>query len=114
MVPTSDSTKRKPSKAELARLLVARGRRRFLVVHSLLGSIVLWLTANAAFAIRGIFRGINGAYLVFAEMGVLLLAFPFALAIGWHQWRKFQKLASDGALSIGGPGTPRFQNDMEE
>ena len=92
----------KPSKTELVRTVVARGRFRFLVLHSSVGSIILWFAANGLFVIRGRFQSMSVAYLALLEMAVLLAAFPFAAAIGWLQWKKFQKMASAGDSSAGG------------
>ena len=108
MVHSNYSANKERFKAERVRTVVARGRFRFLVLHTLVGTIILWVAANASFLIRGRFYGTSLAYLLLLEMAVLFAAFPFALAIGWLQWKKFQKMAAsvDG-LSVGDQNATR-------
>lgn len=90
---------RKPFRAKLVRAIVARGRARFLVLYSLAGSVILWGAINLSFVIRGAFDGNDAAYVILLEALTLFIIFPFALAMAYYQWRKFEKIALVDGLS---------------
>ena len=93
--------------------IMARGRSRFLVIHSLTGTIILWIAVSGALMIRGSLHGLGVANVVFLEAVSLLTVFPFALAIAYFQWKKFHKMASMDGSSVGDQDTTGCQNDGE-
>jgi hypothetical protein len=92
-------------------LIVARGKLRFLVRHTLVGTIILWIVVSCALMIRRSFHGLSVAYVVFLETVSLPIVIPFALAIAYSQWRKFHKMASMDRLYVGDQDTTRGRND---
>ena len=81
--------------------IMARGRSRFLVIGSLTGTIILWIAVSGVLLIRGSLHGLGVANVVVS----LLAVFPFALAIAYFQWKKFQKMASMDGSSVGDQDT---------
>jgi len=105
---------KKQSTLKFFRFVIARGRSRFIIRSSLVGTIVLWIILSGAFAIRGMFHGLDAVYVVFMEAMGLLIIFPFAWAIACLQWKKLCKMASAEGLSVGDKNTTPGQDDGEK
>ena len=105
---------KKQSTLKVYRFVIARGRSRFIIRSTLVGTIVMWIILSGGFAIDGMFHGLD-ALLVFL-MGAtgLLIIFPFALALAFLQWQKLCKIASAEGLSVGDKDTTPGQNDGEK
>jgi hypothetical protein len=99
----SDESKRSTPKPIL--FIMARGRSRFLVIGSLTGTVILWIAVSGVLMIRGSLHGLGVANVVLLETVSLLTVFPFALAIAYFQWKKFQKMASMDGSSVGDQDT---------
>ena len=99
----SDESKRSTPKPIL--FIMARGRSRFLVIGSLTGTVILWIAVSGVLMIRGSLHGLGVANVVLLETVSLLAVFPFALAIAYFQWKKFQKMASMEGSSVGDQDT---------
>ena len=95
----SDESKRSTPKPIL--FIMARGRSRFLVIGSLTGTIILWIAVSGVLMIRGSLHGLGVANVVVS----LLIVFPFALAIAYFQWKRFQKMAFMEGSSVGDQDT---------
>lgn len=105
---------KKQSTLKVLRFIIARGRFRFVIRSSLAGTIGLWIILSGVFAIRGMFHGLGAADVAFLEATMLLIAFPFALALACLQWKNLCKMASAEGLSVGDKNTTPGQNDGEK
>ena len=110
----SHSDERKHFQQKPLQFIMARGRRRFLVRSSLVGTIILWIAVIGPFMIRGDFHGLGVVNVAFLVTVTLLVAFPFALAFAFYHWRKFREMASMDGLSVGDQNTTHGQNDGEK
>jgi hypothetical protein len=105
---------KKQSTLKVYRFIIARGRTRFIIRSTLVGTIVMWIIESGGLAINGTFHGLDALYVVLIEATMLLIAFPFAWAHACHQWKGFCKMASAEGLSAGDKDTTPGQNDGEK
>lgn len=69
---------------------------RYIVLHSVIGSVIVWGVLNGVFMLRGFFHGITVAYMACLETAALLIVFPFTLAIAYYQWKKLERMSLAG------------------
>jgi len=93
-------TKQKEQSERVACFIVARGKRRFLIIYSCTDGILFWLVMNALFFARVRSEGMGGSFLAGLEAVTLSISMFFGLLASLIMWKRFERLAKSESVQF--------------